>query len=42
MRLVFFVMDIYMYMYDNYGSNEFFQLINKNKKYYFGDFKENK
>lgn len=40
MRLVFFVMDIYML--DNYGSNEFFQLINKNKKYYFRDFKENK
>lgn len=39
---VFLVTDTYMYMYDNHGSNELFQLTNKNKKYYLRDFKENK
>lgn len=42
MRSVFLVTDTYMYMYDNHGSNELFQLTNKNKKYYLRDFKENK
>lgn len=40
MRSVFLVTDTYMY--DNHGSNELFQLTNKNKKYYLRDFKENK
>lgn len=42
MRSVFLVTDTYMYMYDNHGSNELFQLTSKNKKYYLRDFKENK